>query len=438
MRAGLLLIRVLADILTDVGFRSVDVRRRGNEPGGAELILASHAGGLADILLVIKASRRFPRFLARDVIWKVPLGAAVMRTVGGIPVHRRQDHGGVASNVDMFEDVYEALAAGDTVAIYPEGESVAAPHLAPLRTGAARIALGALRRGKDVMISPMGLSYFDVSVLRSRGLVDCGEPFKTSDVVASLDVEGPVDETNRALVDAVTEVFAQRLGQVSDHYHDWEQRRRLELAASTYLQVRRPGAPIPYADIAIAANRLASADEAARAKVNIAAAAYEAELELLGVGPRDVSRAAMLGSRVLAEVTGLAALAPLAAYGLMVNSAGILGLRLISLSGLAPPTAATVKPAFAVLAFPASWVVAGMAGHRRRGIWLGVLLAATGPASLAAAVRVGERGQLLYRISRALRRDRGLGVGQPLGNRQQVVESVSAVLRPTAPEPDQT
>ncbi len=60
MRAGLLLIRVLADILTDVGFRSVDVRRRGNEPGGAELILASHAGGLADILLVIKASHASP------------------------------------------------------------------------------------------------------------------------------------------------------------------------------------------------------------------------------------------------------------------------------------------------------------------------------------------------------------------------------------------
>jgi len=220
MTTGMRIVRTLADILTDIAFRSVEVQRRAPEPNGPVLILASHAGGLADILIVIKASTRFPRFLARDVIWKVPLGAKVMSVVGGIPVHRRQDHGGAADNTGMFDDAYVALAAGDVAAIYPEGESVPEPRLAPLRTGAARIALGALARGTDVTIAPMGLHFFDVSVLRSRGLADCAEPFRISDVVSQMAVAGPVDETNHELVAAVTAVFAVRLGEVSDHYDD--------------------------------------------------------------------------------------------------------------------------------------------------------------------------------------------------------------------------
>lgn len=428
-------IQTLSGVLTDVVFRSVEIRRRGPEPTGAELILASHAGGLADILLVINASTRFPRFLARDLIWRVPLGGWVMDNVGGIPVHRRQDHDGQADNTGMFDAAFDALADGDVAAIYPEGESVPEPRLAPLRSGAARIAIGALARGTDVTISPMGLHFFDVSVLRGRALVDCAEPFRISEVVAQFPEAGPITESNQALVKAVTGVFADRLGEVSNHFDDWESLRRLEVAATTYLQSRQPGAVLPYSHIAIVASQLARADEADRQAVEVAAAAYVSELELLGVTEQDVPRSAMVSARLAGETATVATLLPLAAYGVVINAPGIIGLRAISLTGMAPATAATAKPAFASVAFPATWAALAYAGYRRGGPALATLLALSGPASLAAAVRVGERGQLLFRLARALRRARGPLLDQITASRQLVIDAVDRAVVPQSPEP---
>lgn len=432
MTLGQRIITRLSKVLTDVVFRTVEIRRRGPEPDGAELILASHAGGLADILLVINASTRFPRFLARDLIWQVPLGAWVMNNVGGIPVRRRQDHDGKADNTGMFDAAFAALAEGDVAAIYPEGESVPEPRLAPLRSGAARIALGALARGTDVTISPMGLHFFDVSVLRGRALVDCAESFRISEVVATLPACGPISESNHELVTAVTDVFAERLGEVSNHFDNWESLRRLEVAATTFLQAQRPDEVIAYGDIATVAGQLARAGDADRRAVEVAAAAFVSELELLGVDEQDVARAAMVSARLAGETAIVAALLPLALYGFAVNSPGIVGLRAISLTGMAPATAATVKPAFATVGFPAMWAALAAAGYRRRGPAFAALLAVSGPIGLGAAVRVGERSQLLLRLARALRRARGPLLDQIVASRQNVIEAVGRVVDPVS------
>lgn len=419
-------IRGIAGLLTDVVFRSVEVRRRGAEPSDSTLILASHGGGLADILLVIKASSRFPRFLARDVIWHVPFGATVMDAVGGIPVYRRQDHAQGVDNSGMFDATYAALADGDVAAIYPEGESVPEPRLAPLRTGAARIAVGALERGTDVVIAPMGLHFFDVSVLRSRALVDCAVPFRISEVVDELDIEGPVSESNRTLVHAVTGVFQQRLGEVSNRYDNWEELRRMEVAATTYLRDQNPNRVTPYSEIESLASQLAQAPAELRSEVDLAATAYVSELELLGVGPLDVPRGAMISARLAGEAASVLLLAPTAAVGFVINAVGIVGLRLISLSGIAPATAATVKPAYASIAFPATWATLGYLGWRLRGPALAAVLTLAGPASLVATVQVGERGQLLWRLGRALHRAKGPMLDRITASRLRVVEAVDA------------
>jgi len=156
--------------------------------------------------------------------------------------------------------------------------------------------------------------------------------------------------------------------------------------------------------------------------------AYAAQLELLGVGPEDVPRAAMATTRLAGEAATVAALAPLAAYGLVVNGLGIVGLRLISLTGMAPPTAATVKPAFALVAFPASWAALAYAGYRRGGPVVAGMLVLSGPVSLLAAVRVGERGQLLFRLTRALRRVKGPLSEQVLAARDQMLAAVADVV----------
>ena len=110
-------IEALVDVATQASFRSVEVRRAEPEPRGPVLVVANHGGGLGDILTVIAGSRRFPRFLARDIIWRFPIARQVMDAVRAIPVSRRQDHGSAADNTGMFDAAYAGLQEDDLLAI---------------------------------------------------------------------------------------------------------------------------------------------------------------------------------------------------------------------------------------------------------------------------------------------------------------------------------
>ena len=277
------LINSIVSLATDTAFRSVDVRRQSPEPRGAVLVVANHGGGLGDILTVIAGSKRFPRFLARDVIWKFPIAKQIMNAVRAIPVSRRQDHGSSADNTSMFAAAYDGLAEGDLLAIYPEGESVPEPRLAPLRTGAARILLGAWAQGTDTTILPMGLHYFDISVLRGRALVLVGEPLKMSEIVGGLPAEDPLDEHNQPAVHALTQIIGDHLSQVVAEYADWQTRRLLESAAAIYLLGLPDTDVVSYTDITTTADRIGHTSSADQQEVITNLKAYQSAIELLGI-----------------------------------------------------------------------------------------------------------------------------------------------------------
>jgi hypothetical protein len=140
----------------------------------------------------------------------------------------------------------------------------------------------------------------------------------------------------------------------------------------------------------------------------------------------------MISARLAGEAAAVMFLAPAAAVGFVINAVGIVGLRLISLSGIAPATAATVKPAYALVAFPLTWAALGYFGFRRFGSAGAALMALTGPVGLVAAVRVGERGQLLWRLGRALHRARGPLLDQITASRSSVIAAVTAAASATA------
>jgi hypothetical protein len=132
----------------------------------------------------------------------------------------------------------------------------------------------------------------------------------------------------------------------------------------------------------------------------------------------------MAGVRVAGRAGSVLVLSPLAAYGLIVNGVPMAGLRMISMSGVAPATAASLKPAFALLAFPAAWAALGWWGYRRAGVKGAMAMAATGPVSLGATVRVAERGQLLFLMARAYRRAKGPALAQLQHARDSLVAAV--------------
>ena len=75
-------------------------------------------------------------------------------------------------NTETFRAVWTALAAGKAICLFPEGPSHDHGHLAPLRTGAARITLSAGRAGEPVTVVPVGLNFEHVSSFRRFGIRD--------------------------------------------------------------------------------------------------------------------------------------------------------------------------------------------------------------------------------------------------------------------------
>ena len=150
-----------------------------------------------------------PRFIAKRALWKVVPARPLLALVGVVPVERRQDSADTSSNRSSFEACHRALAKGHSVAIFPEGTTHDRLELAPIRTGAARIALGARAAGVEgITIVPVGILYENKFKLRSCALVRIGEPIHLDDAVTSLVANrtagGEEDhEAVRALTDRV-------------------------------------------------------------------------------------------------------------------------------------------------------------------------------------------------------------------------------------------
>ena len=144
----------------------------------------------------------------------------ILTAINAIPVSRAQDssHPGYAEqNRDMFAACYDALAGDATIVLFPEGQSHSESELQPLKTGAARIALGAARQHSElgVRFVPVGLKFGTRERFRSRVLLTIGEPIDPLDGVSDPDPE------DRESLQAVTERLADESPvrkQLSDAY----------------------------------------------------------------------------------------------------------------------------------------------------------------------------------------------------------------------------
>jgi 1-acyl-sn-glycerol-3-phosphate acyltransferase len=193
----------LARLLVRLFYR---VERTGPDvPDGAVLLVANHANGLLDPAIVVHTSRRRPRFLGKSTLFSIPLIGWFVRQVGTIPVFRQKDGADTSRNEETFRAVRQALAGGDAVCLFPEGISHSSGRLEPLKTGAARIALGALAQGVPVRIVPIGLNFEEKEAFRSTVVVTYGAPIECARFSADRGPE-PVEA-----VRALTRVIADRL-----------------------------------------------------------------------------------------------------------------------------------------------------------------------------------------------------------------------------------
>ena len=394
-----------------VFFRQVEVVGLEHVPARGPVIFAgNHPNSLIDPILIITSCGRRVRFAAKDTLFSTRIMRALLGALGAVPLRRKDDHGGGKLDNDAaFTAMFDALGAGDAIGIFPEGLSHDASQLARLKTGAARLALGAARRGAPVVIVPCGLTFIHPKRFRSRVLVQYGPPLAVeAPEVAPTAVAAPASDAAATDATAAPDVDAARalttrieagLRSLTVNASDWDTVRALDTVRRLY---QPPD--IGLDDRVELARRFNAHYPAVRQEPRVQALiartqAYQVRLDELGLTDRELARGVGAGAAAWRVVRTLALLLGWLPVMLPAAPLHLPAVLLARLAGkkLTPrkDVIATTKVLAGILIVLAFYAAATVAVGLRYGGWWALAVAAFLPVSGFATLRVLDRvGQL--------------------------------------------
>lgn len=301
------LLRAAAGIALRWYYRDIRVLGADRIPRDRPLLLVvNHPNALIDALLVGWVMPRRVMITAKSTLFANPIAAALLRWLGVVPLRRAVDEeyagtrAATSRNAETFGAVQEALAARECVLIFPEGRTPVEPMLAPLKSGAARMALQASASGDvpDLALLPIGLTFERKEAPRSRVLVTIGDaipvaPWREAHAQLSPDT---------AAVAALTREITARLRSLTLNYPTLDDASRAFRFATLVAAVLDDAPPIPtdrHLDVETAiarevqsiALRLPNASPELRARADALVARVEAVYELTleyGISLEDV------------------------------------------------------------------------------------------------------------------------------------------------------
>ena len=414
-------IRGVLRVILRVFFPQIELSRLDRVPSEGPVILAvNHPNGLIDPIFLLCLSPRPVSFLAKAPLFDMPVIGWFVRALGSIPVYRRQDGGfDPAKNRQTFDRARAILSGGGVIAIFPEGASHGDPKLRPLKTGAARIALGATPTSgteRPLTIVPLGIYYTAKRIFRSSALLYFGEPISVAPAQLNSDGEPP-QESVRALTDRIERALHDVTLQADEHealalvgraeemfsaddpeeehrlVDQFQLRRRL-MAGYTTL---REKAPDRLANLSGRINR------------------FEIELRDAGLDPKSLQPENLISGGVAAlTLKGLVFLifvVPLALVGTVVNYPAyrLVAFIAMGLSKNDEDIIATIKMIAGTLLFPLTWILVAVAIGIRWGTVAGLAAIVLAPLTGYAALRFfetldelagGTRAVLLSRFRR--------------------------------------
>ena len=164
-------------------FRSLHVEGRSNIPESGPLIfVANHNSAFMDPIVLAVHIRQSVYFLARGEAFKSKLASWIFGFLNMIPVYRPEiSPDEMHKNKMVFKRCFDHLKKEKTILIFPEGYSETVRTLRQLKTGTARIALGAEDYNDfnlNLQIVPIGINYSDPHSFRSDVYVNFGSPIE--------------------------------------------------------------------------------------------------------------------------------------------------------------------------------------------------------------------------------------------------------------------
>ncbi len=204
------ILRFVVTIAVRIFFRTLHVRNAALVPAKAPLIIvANHPSTFMDPMVIATYIRQPLHFISKASLFTNRFVRMFLHGLHMIPIHRRQDNPDLmGKNEDSFQQCYDLLAKRKALLIFPEGVSKMDRRLDKIKTGTARIALGAEAAADyqlGLTLVPVGLNYTQVGTFRSDLFISFADPI---DVSTFFDA---YREDERGAVTALTDHIRQRL-----------------------------------------------------------------------------------------------------------------------------------------------------------------------------------------------------------------------------------
>jgi len=397
---------------------------------GPRLVLANHPNGFVDVVVLTVAYGQYPRFVAKaDLFRRWPL-RWLLRALGAIPIHTS----GEGQNESAFQEVHDALAKGQTVALFPEGTVSDDERLHPIRTGSARMLLGAAAQGVDNMeIVPIGLTYVDKVALRTRALAIVGPPIEFDGIADQVTEGRAPNEADRPAVRSLTTLIRDHLAHLSPDFGSLEREARLLRVADLILRTDLSEAydDPPISETVNLARRIGRLPLEIEDEILDRAGRYHLELAATELRDDQIAPQARLSDLVRSftlTVIKLALVLPLAIIGLATNVVPVI---LVIIAGSAirePVSKGTARMLTALVTFPAAWAFAVWTSGRTGWaltLWVSMLIAGSVLLVIAISMMIDavDAG-----ISWRKVRSRRAMVDRVLVVRSETVSYVSSVL----------
>nr|WP_255216068.1 lysophospholipid acyltransferase family protein [Pseudenhygromyxa sp. WMMC2535] len=404
----------LCSLLLRIFFRRIDSVDIDRVPrSGPLLYVLNHPNGLLDPLFILCESPRPVTFLAKAPLFDTFVVKRFVRAFECLPVYRAQDGADTSRNREVILAAIELLAGAKVLALFPEGTSHSDPKLRPLKTGAARIALGASGRSPSaagtsdpVRIIPVGIDYSQKTIFRSDALLVYGEPIVAPQLRLDEDMRAPA-----SAVEALNAEIAAGLGRVTLQADDAPTMRLADQAARILAGAREDAGELPFDPFDLRRRliqgyrRLRASDPARLDALAEQVRRFEAEMSMLGLPldhpgalPARAIRRYVLEHAVVMPLLLAPALLGLITHYPAYRLVGWLSLRMSKkeaegIEGVDVDEAvtATFKLIAGFLLFPLTWLVLGAAvGVALRWTW-GLLALALLPFAGLCALLFFER-----------------------------------------------